>query len=39
MSVVDRREWTGDQLDDQAEVPSSGWREVYEWCHVDQPDQ
>lgn len=19
-------------------VPSGGWREVYEWCHAEQPE-
>jgi hypothetical protein len=22
-----------------SDAPSAGWREVYEWCHVDPPDK
>jgi hypothetical protein len=28
-----------DDLDGEGEVPSAGWREVYEWCDVAVPDR
>jgi hypothetical protein len=28
-----------DDLGGEGEVPSAGWREVYQWCDVAPPDE